>query len=531
MAPGELVQQFISRLSEVRVCMEQGLGHVTADILKGILAEIDEKDFPEPAREEIRSRTVSLLNSLNEQGDMESVPEEGFQVTDPLQFYNYGSALMDGQFWEEAIQQLSLAAGLGCQRLKCWELCGDCASRLEKWEDAFRFYEYVYSDESITDEQKRAILTKITKCSQAQKKKHARCTPQVKECTETEAKEPREKLELTNPSVLSLRSYSVDPIIGRTVSSWAGPSGKTLPGVARSYRVTDLLHVGSSSLIVELEDQRDRKKYAGQTLSGKLANALPPEKLASWAQRLMLVNSRHLIRIHDLATINGYSFIVREYLPLSLNDLLTAGGNMPISLAVRLAYQVLEALGDLHLHMTAEGRIQSLFHLGLRPSRVLLRRDKPQLKLYNGGLWQLIEKANPAITNLKEMPLAQLAYKAPEQFRNYLARKRPPVFTDIYLFGVLFYEMLTGAPAFKASSFGEYEIQHCEQYPSPPKVWRPEIPETLNELIMNCLTCDPTKRFRSTTQISLILEKSFPSEVARPKDDSYQKYLEKLKLA
>ena len=157
--------------------MEQGLGHVTADILKGILAEIDEKDFPEPAREEIRSRTVSLLNSLNEQGDMESVPEEGFQVTDPLQFYNYGSALMDGQFWEEAIQQLSLAAGLGCQRLKCWELCGDCASRLEKWEDAFRFYEYVYSDESITDEQKRAILTKITKCSQAQKKKHARMPP------------------------------------------------------------------------------------------------------------------------------------------------------------------------------------------------------------------------------------------------------------------------------------------------------------------------------------------------------------------
>ena len=33
-------------------------------------------------------------------------------------------ALMDGQFWEEAIQQLSMAAGLGCQRLKCWELWG-----------------------------------------------------------------------------------------------------------------------------------------------------------------------------------------------------------------------------------------------------------------------------------------------------------------------------------------------------------------------------------------------------------------------
>ena len=68
MAPGELVQQFISRLSEARLCMEQGLEQGTADILKGILAEIEEKDFPEPAREEIRSRTVSMLNSLNEPG-------------------------------------------------------------------------------------------------------------------------------------------------------------------------------------------------------------------------------------------------------------------------------------------------------------------------------------------------------------------------------------------------------------------------------------------------------------------------------
>jgi eukaryotic-like serine/threonine-protein kinase len=530
MAPGELVQQFISRLSEARLCMEQGLEQGTAEILKGILTEIEEEDFPEPAREEIRSRTVSMLNSLNNQGSMESVSEEGFNATDPLQFYNYGSALMDGQFWEEAIQQLSLAAGLGCQRLKCWELCGDCASKLEKWDDAFRFYEYVYSDVSLTEEQKKAIPTKITKCSQAQKKKHARWAPPAEDCTETEAADQYEKPEHVNPSVLSLGSYSVDPIIGHTVSSWAGPAGKTLSGVSHCYRVTNLLHVGSSSLVVELEDQSDRKKYAGQALSGKLANALPPEKLALWAQRQMMVNSRHLVRIHDLATINGYFFIVREYLPLSLNDLLAAGGNMPISLAVRLAYQVLEALGDLHLHMAADGRIQSLFHLSLRPSRVLLRRDKPQLKLYNGGLWQWIERASPARTNLKEMPLPHLAYTAPEQFRNYLARKRPPVFTDIYLFGVLFYEMLTGAPAFKASSFGEYETQHCEQYPSPPKVWRPEIPEILNELIMNCLTCDPMKRFRSTTQISLILEKSFHREVARPKDDSYQKYLEKLKL-
>src|SRR5208337_1546354 len=107
--------------------------------------------------------------------------------------------------------------------------------------------------------------------------------------------------------------------------------------------------------------------------------------------RQILVHSRHLVRIYDLASINGYFFIVREHLPLSLSDLLAADGNMPISLAVRLAYQVLEALGDLHLHMATNGRIQSLFHLDLRPPKILLRSDKPYLKIYNGGLWKEIE--------------------------------------------------------------------------------------------------------------------------------------------
>jgi len=457
--------------------------------------------------------------------------EEGFQATDPAQFYNYGLALMDGQFWEEAIQELSMAAGLGFQRLKSWERCGDCAFNLGRWEEAFRFYEYVYSDESIADELKKAVLVKITRCSQAQKKENARTAAMAKGNTKTYPEDQQAESELVNPSVLSLGYYSVDPVIGHTVTSWTDPKGKTLAGCARSYRVNDLLHIGSSSLVVELEEQSSGKKYAGQTLSGKLRNALPAEKLALWAQGLMPINSRHLIRLYDLANVNGHLFIVREHLPLSLSDLLTSGVNMPISLAVRLAYQVLEGLGDLHLHRGADGRIQNLFHLDLRPSRVLLRRDKPYLKINNGGLWNEIAKTSPARTNLRELPLPYLSYRAPEQFRTYLARKRPPVFTDIYLFGALFYEMLTGTLAFKASSFGEYEIQHCEQYPSPPRVWRPEIPENLNELIMNCLTCDPMRRFRSTTQISLALEKSFPAEVARPRDDLYEKYLEKLEHA
>ena len=366
MAPGELVQKFLGRLSEARLCMEHGLADGTADIIKGVLAEIQAEDFPQSAREEIRSSAESILISLNEHSGVECIPHnEALEATDPSQFYNYGLALKDGQFWEEAIRELSMAAGLGFQRLKSWEYCGDCSFNLGRWEEAFRFYEYVYSDASVSEELKKAVLVKITRCSQAQKKEHARPAAMSNENTKTESENRQAKSEFVNPSVLSLDSYSVDPIIGQTVTSWTDKTGKNLAGCTRSYRVTDLLHIGSSSLVVELEEKSSGKKYAGQTLSGKLNNALSAEKLASWAQGQMLINSRHLIMIYDLANANGHLFIVREHLPLSLSDLMASGVNMPISLAVRLGYQVLEGLGDLHLHKAAEGRIQSLFHLDL----------------------------------------------------------------------------------------------------------------------------------------------------------------------
>lgn len=516
MPPAQLVREFFSRLTEARLCMEQGQVDGTTEIVKGIVGEIETEDFPRAEKEEIRSCAGSLLNSLHTN---DGTPAGGTQA---VQFYNYGLALIDGQFWEEAIQELSMAAGLGFEPLKCRELCGDCAVKLGRWQEAFHFYQAVYSDQSLGEEDKKTILVKITKCSQEQKKEHAGTSAPAKTSAE-----PDGKSESSNPSVVSLNSYLVDSAIGRTVTSWTDRTGNSLSGCVHSYKVTDLLHVGSSSLIVELQDQSDGRKFAGQTLIGSLKDALPVQRLAAWVKRQMLINSRHLVRIYDLANLEGHFFIVREHPPLSLGDLLSEGPGMPVPLAAKLGYQVLEALGDLHLHMAADGKIRNIFHLDLRPSRILLGREKPHLKIYNGGLWKEIEKASPARVALREMPLPHLSYRAPEQFRVYLARKRPPIFTDIYLFGALVYEMLTGVPAFKASSFEEYEIQHCEQYPTPPRVWRPEIPETLNDLVMNCLACDPVKRFRSTTQISLALEKSFPAALSRAGDDLYQKYLKK----
>lgn len=454
----------------------------------------------------------------------------GDEISDPSTHFHYGLALMDGQFWEEAICELDQAAELGYRTVECREFSGDCASRAGRWEQAIRYYHCVYSDETLPEELRKRILLKITQCSQTQKKLEVRSSAPVNDGMVPSEIAPAVRQEFVTSSISSLDKYSLNSLLGQTVTSLTDGKGAPLADSVYTYLVSDLLHVGSSSLVVELQRKDSGQKFAGQILTGRLGKILPPAKLAAWAQQMMMCDSRHLVKIVDVACREDHCFIVREHLPLSLNDIISSGLAMPIPIAIRLAYQVLEAIGDLHLQMGKDGNIRNIFHLDLRPSRILLRKDKPLLKVYNGGIWREMERCAPKETAIMKLPLPFLSYRAPEQFRPYLARKRPPVFTDIYLFGALFYEMLTGVPAFKASSREEYEIQHCEQYPSPPKVWRPEIPDQLNDMIMQCLASDPVKRWRSATQMSLFLEKAFSDAVAPPKNDSYVKYLERLKL-
>ena len=541
----EIYLLFIERLKEVRVYIQQGLAaEGDESSYKQLLAEIDESDLPVPEKEDLRTRVDLEMSGLGELGDVDQVQELVDSGADPGQHFEYGVALMDGQFWEEAIQEFASSAENGYRILQSWEYCGDCACKLERWEDAIGFYNNVYSDEAVTDELKKQILVKITRCSQTQKKIEVTSAKEARSKANAQPGEPLQtpapaagpvpapspKSEFITSSISSLDKYSVNQILGKTVTSWKTPSGDFPAGAEISYNVTNLLHVGTSSLIVELERRDSGEKFAGQILTGIVGEVLSPERLAGWVRSMMMVNSRRQVQMFDLAQADGHFFIVREYMPLSLSDILGKGEIMPIPIAIHFAYQVLEALGDLHLHMGRDEQIRNIFHLDLRPSRILLHKDRPWLKIYNGGLWRELEQASPEATAPKNLPLPYLSYRAPEQFRPYLARKRPPTFTDIYLFGALFYEMLTGSPSFTASSFGEYEIQHCEQYTSPPKVWRPEIPEEINEMIMNCLQSDPMRRWRSATQISLSLEKSFHEAVRRPTEDNYSKFLERLKI-
>jgi hypothetical protein len=514
MTDQDFLQNCLQRMQEARLYSSQGINDEATRILRDVLEDIARSDLSEEERENLRDRIAAHLEEL-EESEPQTVPdtksdESEFQGLDPRQSYNYAKVLMDGQFWEEAIREFKKTAAAGYQVMECWERCGDCAMSLENWEDAIRYYEIVYTSPLATEEEKKRLLVKITKCSKKTLNQQGKKTTPPPSSQEPRENRSAQGYSASNFSTVSSRElqYALDRFIGQRLQSWRKSAGGHLAEQPHTYHVRNLLHVGMTSMVFELEEEKTGELMAGQTLVSPWDRCLSPEALAHWAHSQMMADCDQLVHVHDLAVTGSRLFVVREYLPHSLLSILTEQETlMPLPKAISLGHQILEAVGYLHLHLGLDNEKWRIYHLDLRPSRVLVNEDKSKARIYNGGLWWELTKACPTETHVQSLPLAVLPYRAPEQFRAYLARRRPPFFTDIYLFGVLFYEMLTGHPPCQASSFEQYEIAHCDQYPVPPKVWRPEIPEELSQVVTKCLEKDPLKRWRSATQLSLTVEK------------------------
>ena len=457
----ELFQTYLDRLKEARIYREQGLTEGAVEILQEISRELDASDLSEAEKESLHARIRSEREGLCEGPDAQPVfteldsTDQLTETVDGRGAFDYAMVLMDGQFWEEAVKEFKRAALAGHRPMECWELCGDAVCHQEDWEEAIRYYEIVYLNPGVPESVRQQILTKITKCTQTLRKLDAKPSREIKQppIVETAPQPSQSTRESGRPAprqdvspLSSLDKFSASELLGQQIHSWPMSDNEYLTGQQQSYRVLNLLHVGQSSAIFELEHMQTGERMAGQSLTQQFSSVASPQAISKWARMQLMIGSPYLARVHDVAHFSDQMFIVREYLPLTLSDLLSKEEIMPIPLAIYLAFQILEGLGDLHLLMGHDEQIRKIYHLDLRPSRILLFADKPLIRIYNGGLWKVIEQCGPEAVSLRKLPLPILSYRAPEQFRPYLSRKRPPAFTDIYLFGMLFYELLTGTP-------------------------------------------------------------------------------------
>jgi serine/threonine protein kinase/Flp pilus assembly protein TadD len=296
--------------------------------------------------------------------------------------------------------------------------------------------------------------------------------------------------------------HEVGPLVSRVIGSPAAE--------ARQYTIEARL---GEDEVLELfrvkEAPRGTIRVAKTLLPRLAARERVKEFIRRWSYEQVTMENRNLARMLDVAESKGRYYFITEEFDTTLADLIADKGSLPLTSAVRLARALLNALAYAHSHRGTDDTLRKIFHLCLNPRRVYIKDDLSRARVADLGLTFLLDTVLDWHPDYRERSPGELAYLAPEQFDRSPAKMPDKMkqAVDIYTFGVVFYQILTGHLPFTGPSPEDFCKQHNEKYPVPPRVFISTIPAKLDELVLKCLQKDPKKRWRTPTEIDLALEK------------------------
>ncbi|HEY6878777.1 MAG TPA: serine/threonine-protein kinase [Polyangiales bacterium] len=261
--------------------------------------------------------------------------------------------------------------------------------------------------------------------------------------------------------------------------------------VAGRYSLVRLLGDGGMGAVYKAEDNVLRRFVAIKLLHpAAAANPAAVERFLREAQSAASIGHPNIIEILDFGESEGKPYLVMEYLRgRSLAEVLHAEGPQSIRHACVVATHALAGLQAAH--------DRGVLHRDLKPANMMIVMrfgDRSFVKLLDFGFAALVGSAQPGDRNLT--PARTLvgtpAYAPPERLRG--DDRRDPR-TDLYSLGVVLYEMLAGVRPFEAGTFSE--LARRVQHDPPPglRMFRPDVPEALERVILRALAKKPDDRF------------------------------------
>ena len=235
-------------------------------------------------------------------------------------------------------------------------------------------------------------------------------------------------------------------------------------------------------------------------------------RLQREARTLAALNHPNIAHVYGLENADGLTALVMEIVEgLTLADRIVTGA-IPIEEALPIARQIADALEAAHE--------QGIVHRDLKPANIKIRPDGT-VKVLDFGLARAVEPAtatsasllptlaSPAMTGVGVI-LGTAAYMAPEQAKGKIVDRR----ADIWAFGVVLAEMLTGTRMFEGETVSETLASVMKDAPV-----IPDAPPAIKRLLTRCLERDPRARLRDIGEARIVLEDPASAKWAGPISD------------
>jgi len=269
---------------------------------------------------------------------------------------------------------------------------------------------------------------------------------------------------------------------------------------ANRYDVLEELGRGGMGKVYKVFDKRIKEEVALKLLRPDIAD--DPQVVKRFSNELKFARKivhKNVCRMYDLGEEEGILYITMEFVPgEDLKTFIKRAGQLSIGKTVALVEQVCEGLAEAHK--------LGVVHRDLKPQNIMIDTSG-NAHIMDFGIARSLSAEG--ITDAGVI-IGTPEYMSPEQVEGKDVDQR----SDLYSLGIILYEMVTGRVPFQADSAFAVGMKHKSEEPQAPQTINPQIPDSLNRMILRCLEKEKERRFQSVEEILSelkIIKESFAS--------------------
>jgi serine/threonine-protein kinase len=211
------------------------------------------------------------------------------------------------------------------------------------------------------------------------------------------------------------------------------------------------------------------------------------------AQAAASITDPNIVSVYDVGKEDNLYFIVMELVKgKTLKDIIVEDGTLGWKWSVKVAMQIASALETAHRN--------NIVHRDIKPHNIIIT-EEGVAKVTDFGIAKAV--SNSTITAFGTT-MGSVHYFSPEHARGGFTDAK----SDIYSLGVVLYEMLTGKVPFDSDTPVSVALKHMQEEPIAPITLKPNIPQSVNDIIIKAMQKNPEERYRDATEMLRDLEKS-----------------------